>query len=78
MASSSQNNPSGAPMVTPPTPPTWPERVAQMVSDVVRSGLMILFWAVVAAAGVAGTYVAIQIVLWLVGLAQHAFGFGGF
>jgi hypothetical protein len=52
------------------TPADW----AAAIADVIRAGLRITAWCVLAAAGAAAGYVAIRGILWAVKLANVALG----
>lgn len=71
------NNPSqsGAPDLPNNQPPRGPLQVlAAKVGEIVRCGLVITFWFLVSAAGVAVAYVCLRCLIWAVRLIQSALG----
>ena len=51
-----------------------PRRLANLVADCVQSGIVILFWASVAAAGIGAVYIVFHAIMWIVKLASQALG----
>jgi len=71
---SSPNQPNMPLYVTPPPSPPRIQIWAAKIGEVVRSGLMILFWLLVGAAGLAAGYICLRAILWGVRLIQIALG----
>lgn len=71
---SNPNQPNLPLCVTPPASPSPIQMWATRIGEVVRSGLMILFWLLVAAAGLAAGYICLRAILWGVRLIQFALG----
>ena len=57
-----------------PNAPSKPQQIAQTMADFVRSGLLIVFWLVVAAAGLGAAYIALHAVMWAINLSRSALG----
>ena len=74
MTSNPENNRTSTPSLSMTDPSSKSQRLARAVADVVRSGLIILFWIVVAVAGLSGAFVVLKIVLFLLRLANRALG----
>ena len=71
---SSPNQPDMPLYVTPPPSPPRIQMWATKIGEVVRSGLMILFWLVVAAAGLAASFIVLKGIWWGIRLIQIALG----
>jgi len=68
------NQPDPTLFVDQPKPPDAFQAFAIRVGTAIRAALLILFWVVIATAGLAAAYLAIRSLIWAVTLIQAAIG----
>jgi len=62
------------PVVTTPPPPSGPKRYAQLVGDYVKTAIIVVFWALVLLAALAGAFIGCRAMYWAVTQVLKAMG----